>query len=339
MTRSLVLLRGVLLCGVVSLGVQAQPQTPATPPAGKQVYGPVKIVGPLESVVMTEAVSHSDIPVDITLLKTVDGLFTPIGIRHPKGNGPFPVVLFFSGNGGAGLAQVREYINNNAYTMERFLAAGYAVAWLQYRAEAWYAYTKVPPLQVGKQQANQLMNRPPLEIDDLVTIVDYVKHLPYVDANRVGLCGNSHAGGMILRAGAWGLDVRAAIVSEPDVSEFLGLPEQYFAVEEPTFHTIESVAPYLDKKTALERLRAIKFPMFFVNRDQDPVQGMFETVAAWAKEVGKATDHVTYDHPVHGYIVRVKRDEKGVYHPDEIQLKVIQQALDFFQKYMAPKAP
>ena len=44
------------------------------------------------------------------------------------------------------------------------------------------------------------MSRPPLEIDDLMTIVEYVKRLPYVDSSRVGLCGNSHAGGMILRS-------------------------------------------------------------------------------------------------------------------------------------------
>lgn len=333
MTRSIMLLCGVLLFGADSL----RAQTPAAPPTGKKVFGPAVVTEPWERVVFTEAVSRSDIPVDITLLETVDGLFTPIGIRRPKGTGPFPVVLFFSGNGGAGLAQVRDYINNNAYTMEQFLAKGYAVAWLQYRAEAWYAYPTLPPLRVGKQQANQLMNRPPLEIDDLATIVEYVKRLPYIDANRVGLCGNSHAGGMILRAGSQGLDVRAAIVSEPDASEFLGLKQEYFAVDEPLFRTMESAAPYLDKTTAMERFRGIKFPMFFLNRDRDELQGLFETAYAWAKEAGKTVEHASYDHPVHGYIVRVPKDEKGVYHPDEIQLKAIQQALDFFAKYMGPK--
>lgn len=330
MTRSILLLCVVLLSGAANLGAQA----PAEPPKGKKPFGPPKVTEPWERIVLTESVTNSDIPVDITLLETVDGLFTPIGIRRPKGNGPFPVVLFFSGNGGAGLAQVREYINNNAYTFERFLAAGYAVAWLQYRAEAWYVWPTTKPLQVGKQQSNQAMSRPPLEIDDLASIVEYVKRLPYVDPNRVGLCGNSHAGGMIMRAGSEGLDVRAAVVSEPDMSEFLGLPEPYFATVEPLFRTIEAAAPYVDKKLAMERISRIKFPMFFLNRDRDELQGLFETVAAWAKEAGKTTEHATYDHPVHGYIVRVPKDAKGVYHPDEIQLKAIQQALDFFGKYM-----
>lgn len=334
------MLRCALSIGATLLiaATSASAQTPAgPPPSAIKTFGPAKVSEPWERVVFTEAVPNSDIPVDITLLETVDGLYTPIGIRHPKGNGPFPVVLFFSGNGGAGLAQVRDYINNSAYTMERFLKEGYAVAWLQYRAEAWYAWPKAQPLQVGKQQANQLMSRPPLEVDDLASIVEYVKRLPYIDPNRVGLCGNSHAGGMILRAGSQGLTVRAAIVSEPDASEFLGLDQKYFAVEEPLFRTVEYAAPYLDKRAAMERLKGISFPMFFVNRDRDELQGLFETAYLWAKEAGKTVEHVTYDHPVHGYIVRVKKDEKGVYHPDDIQLKVIQQAIDFFNKYMGPR--
>ena len=326
---------GFMLTALLCVGGAATAQT-FPPPQTKQ-FGPPKVTEPWEALVFTEAVPHSDIPVDITLLETVDGLFTPIGIRRPKGNGPFPIVLFFSGNGGAGLQQVRDYINNSAYTMERFLAKGFAVAWLQYRAEAWYAYPYMAPLRVGKQQANQAMNRPPLEIDDLKVIVDYVKRLPYVDPNRVGLCGNSHAGGMILRAGSQGLDVAAAIVSEPDASEFLKFKEELFSVDNPIYRTVESAAPHIDKKYAMEQMKNIKFPMFFVNRDQDELQGLFETVYLFAKEAGKTAEHVSYDHPVHGYIVRVKKDEKGVYHPDEIQLKVIQQALDFFGKYMGTK--
>lgn len=332
MVRATALIAGVLLGGAGAALAQAQGQWP-TP---HKAFGPAKVTEPWEALVFTESVANSDIPVDITLLETVDGLFTPIGIRRPKGNGPFPVVLFFSGNGGAGLQQVRYYINNVAYTMERFLAAGYAVAWIQYRAEAWFAYRNLPPLGVGKQQANQLMNRPPLEIDDLLTIVEYVKRLPYIDRNRVGLCGNSHAGGMILRAGAEGLTVAAAIISEPDASEFLQIKEEAFAGDNPLYPTIESVSPFLDKQVAMERARRINFPMLFLNRDRDELQGLFETAYAWVKEAGKNVEHASYDHPVHGYIVRVPKDEQGVYHPDEIQLKAVQQVLDFFGKHMAP---
>lgn len=301
---------------------------------GKKVFGPAHVTEPWEAFVFTEPVPNSDIPVDITLLETVDGLFTPIGIRRPKGRGPFPMVMFFTGNGGGGVQQVRDYINNRAYTMERFLAAGYAVAWLNYRAEAWFAYSQMPPLRVGRQQANQLMNRAPLDYDDLFTIVEYVKRLPYVDADRIGLAGNSHGGGMILRAAAEGIGVKAAIASEPDASEFLEMQEAVFAVDNPVYPTIESVAPYLDKRVAMERIRRITIPILFMNRDRDELQGLFETAFAWMKEAGGNVERVSYDHPVHGYLIRVPKDEKGVYHADEMQLQAIQQALDFFEKHL-----
>ncbi len=320
----------VLLCTAGAAFAQATPLPKFVPPV-------MPLTEPWESFVFTEPVVGSDIPVDITLLSTVDGLFTPIGMRHPKGKGPFPVVLFFTGNGGAGVKPVREYVNQHGYTLERFLKEGYAVGWLNYRAETWFEYTRVPPLLVSHHQANQLMNRPPLEYNDLMTIVDYVKRLPYVDPNRVGLIGNSHAGGMILKAGAEGLKVAAAICSEPDTSEFLQIDPAGFAGDENQLPTVESVAPFLkNKDVALARIKRVGFPIFFVNRDHDSLQGLFETTYAWMKEAGKTVEHVSYDHPVHGYIVRVPRDAKGVYTPDEIQLKVIQQALDFFKKYMGP---
>src|SRR5687767_12549278 len=87
-----------------------------------------------------EPVRASDIPVRLLFVETVDGLYAPIGLRVPPGEGPFPLILFASGNGGGGLAVVREVSQNRSWTQEQFLAAGYAVAWLRYRAEVDYAY-------------------------------------------------------------------------------------------------------------------------------------------------------------------------------------------------------
>lgn len=325
MARTMALVCCSLWC--LSVSVAGQQHT--------KVFGPVHVTEPWEAFVFTEPVLNSDIPVDITLLETVDGLFAPIGIRRPKGRGPFPIVMFFTGNGGGGVAHVRDYINNRAYTMERFLDQGYAVAFLNYRAESWFTYTTAPPLRLGKQQANQATNRPVLEYDDLMTIVEYVKRLPYVDPDRVGLVGNSHGGGMILRAAAEGIGIRAAIVSEPDASEFLQMKEAAFAVDNPIYPTVDSVTPVLDKKIAMKRIVRINIPILLMNRDRDELQGLFETVYVWMKEAGRNVERVSYDHPVHGYIIRVPKDERGVYHPDRIQLQAIQQALDFFTKHMA----
>lgn len=290
---------------------------------------------PLEPAVFvfTEPVQNSDIPVDITLLETVDGLYTAIGVRKPKGKGPFPIVLFFTGNGGGGVPWVRHQINNRAYTMERFLDAGYAVGWLRYRAEVWFEYTRVPELEVSRFLAHQKLNRPPLEYDDLKTIIEYVRTLPYVDADKVGLVGNSHGGGMILKATAE-IDVTAAIASEPDASEFLQMDPSKFGAD-AEYRTMESVAPYLDKEVAMQRMRRIKTPILMMGRSEDHLQGIFETAYTWMKEAGVNIEWVSHDHPVHGYLIRVPK-ENGIYKPDDIQLEAIQEALNFFNRYMAP---
>ena len=291
---------------------------------------------PLEPAVFvfTEPVRNSDIPVDITLLETVDGLYTAIGLRKPSGKGPFPMVLFFTGNGGGGVPWVRHQVNNRAYTMERFLDAGYAVGWRRYRAEVWFEYTRVPELEVSRHLAHQLLNRPPLDYDDLKTIVEYVRTLPYVDADKVGLVGNSHGGGMILKATAE-TSVTAAIVSEPDASEILQMDPAKFGAD-VEYRSMESVAPFLDKEVAMQRIRKIDTPILMMGRDDDHLRGIFETAYAWMKEAGRNVEWVSHDHPVHGYLIRIPQ-ENGIYKPDSVQLEAIQQALDFFGRYMAPE--
>jgi predicted dienelactone hydrolase len=291
---------------------------------------------PLEPAVFvfTEPVRNSDIPVDITLLETADGLYTAIGLRKPEGKGPFPIVLFFTGNGGGGVPWVRHQINHRAYTLERFLEAGYAVGWLRYRAEVWFEYTRVPQLEVSNRLAHQLLNRPALEYDDLKTIVEYVRSLPYVDADKVGLVGNSHGGGMILKATAE-MSVAAAIASEPDASEFLQMDPSRFEGEDVEYRTMQSVLPYLNKDVAMQRIRRIETPILMMGRADDELQGIFETAYTWMKEAGRDVEWLSHDHPVHGYLIRIP-EENGVYKPDSIQLQAIQEALDFFGRHMAP---
>lgn len=293
------------------------------------------VTEPLEpaAFVFTEPVQNSAIPVDITLLETVDGLYTAIGMRRPPGKGPFPVVLFFTGNGGGGVPWVRHQVNNRGYTLERFLEAGYAVGWLRYRAEVWFEYTRVPPLEVSTHLAHQLLNRPPLEYDDLKTIVEYVRSLPYVDAEKVGLVGNSHGGGMILKALAE-TRVTAAIVSEPDASEFLQMDPDKFGAD-VEYRTMESVAPYLDKAVAMQRIRRIETPILMMGRPDDELQGIFETAYAWMKEAGRNVEWISHEHPVHGYLIRIPKVD-GTYRPDEVQLQAVSEALEFFSRYMAP---
>ena len=51
--------------------------------------------------------------VEMILVETWDGLYTPIGVVRPEGDGPFPIVLLASGNGGEGLGWLRDAADAN----------------------------------------------------------------------------------------------------------------------------------------------------------------------------------------------------------------------------------
>ena len=50
------------------------------------------------------------------------------------------------------MAVIRDDTQNRSWTQEQFLAAGYAVAWLRYRAEVDYAYDRIGRLIEDKRQ-------------------------------------------------------------------------------------------------------------------------------------------------------------------------------------------
>src|SRR5690348_2067466 len=121
-----------------------------------------------EHVAITEPVPGSLWPVHLTYIQMLDGVYAPIGLRLPSEKGRFPLVLFASGNGGGGMARVRDFTRNRSWTQEQFLKDGYAVAWARYRTEVDYAYDKIGKLIVDKRQNMQLFNRGPLEYEDVI---------------------------------------------------------------------------------------------------------------------------------------------------------------------------
>ena len=172
---------------------------------------------------VTDAVRGSAVPVKLMFVETIDGLYAPIGLRVPEGKGPFPVVLFASGNGGGGMALIRDFTENRSWTQEAFLTAGYAVAWTRYRAEVDYAYDKIGKLVEDRRQRRQLLNRGPLEYEDVISIAEHLKTLPSIDPDQVFYMGMSHGGEMALKIASEYHGFRAMIASEPAAHEFLRL--------------------------------------------------------------------------------------------------------------------
>src|SRR5262245_61928231 len=229
-----------------------------------------------QNVVITEPVRGSNIPVHLMYVELIDGVYAPIGLRTPEGQGPFPLVLFASGNGGGGMAMVRDFTQNVSWTQEEFLKAGYAVAWMRYRAEVDYAYDKIGKLVHDKRQRRQLLNRGPLEYEDVISIIEYLKTLPSIARDRIGYMGMSHGGEMAFKIASEYHGVRAMVASEPAAHEFLRLKPDNTArinpatglldVEKMLMREPGKVRARITEEVARARMGTITTPIFVQGR-------------------------------------------------------------------------
>jgi len=336
-----------LLLATVTIGVACQSEHTAThgaDAAAAKSAAPDSSIDP-EHVVITRAVNGSAIPVHLAYVETIDGLYTPIGIRKPDGEGPFPIVLFASGNGGGGMAWVEDATDNTSWTQEQFVAAGYAVAWMRYRAEVELAYDRYGKLVQDIRQGRQLLNRGPLEYEDVISIIEYVKQLPYVDPARVGYMGMSHGGEMAFKITSEYHGLKAAIASEPANHEFLALTPDDTAhvnpdsglrdIESMLMRETEKVRGRIDLDVANQRISTIQTPIFVQGRNSDELQGIFRVGYDLLQEAGKESEWKSYEHDEHGFVY-VKRNADGVYDPDPVQREAVADSITYFDKYMKP---
>jgi dipeptidyl aminopeptidase/acylaminoacyl peptidase len=307
------------------------------------IFIPRKVENPVT--VVTEPVMGSSIPMHLHYVEMVDGVYAPIGIRKPAGNGPFPFVVFCHMNGGMGTQWIREWTQYGSWTLEQFLSAGYAVAWTRYRAEVDNSYGA--KLQEGTRQGRQLFNRGPLEYDDTISIIKYVKTLPYVDPNRVGYIGVSHGGESLLKICSEYDGLRCGIASEPAAGDYIAArpapprpagtpepPETYPELTQPALRgMIADLRARLDMPVAMDRIRAVKTPLLIQGRDRDHNQPTFRLVYDLLREAGKEAEWKSYDHEEHAFLF-VRRNQRGVYAPDPIQTQIVRDSMSFMDRYL-----
>lgn len=283
-----------------------------------------------ENVHLTEVVNGET--VHLMYIEVWDGLYTPIGVRLPKGDGPFPIVLLAAGNGGEGMRWVRDAVRNRAYIQDRLAEAGMASAWLRYRTEVELGYNDGGPLVRDKRQGREMFNRSPLEYEDEIAVIEHLKTLPWVDGDRIGLIGMSHGGEMTLKIASEYHGVAAAVASEPASHEFLALTPDDTAfvntetqlrnIEEMRMAEVEKVRGRIDMDIATARIAPIDTPFLVMGRDEDHLQGIFRTSYDLLAEAGKDAEWVSYDHDFHGYVFPV-RGADGEYELNDVQIGAI----------------
>jgi dipeptidyl aminopeptidase/acylaminoacyl peptidase len=296
-----------------------------------------------ENVSLTEIVDGAE--VRLIYVPTWDGLYAPIGLRKPEGDGPFPIVLLASGNGGEGMPWIREAVRQKGYIMDRLVAAGYACAWLRYRTEVELGYNNGGALVRDMRQGREMFNRSPLEYEDEIAIIDHVKSLPFVDADRVGLIGMSHGGEMVLKITSEYHGVAAAVASEPASHEYLALAVDETAfvdadtqmrnIENMQMAETEKVRRRIDTELATSRIAGIRTPILVMGRDEDHLQGIFRTTYELLEEAGKTVEWVSYDHDLHGYVFPI-RGSDGEYELNAVQIGAIDGVIEWLDGYLKP---
>jgi len=296
-----------------------------------------------EHLVVTEPVAGSSYPVHLMYVEMVDGAYIPIGLRKPEGPGPFPMILFATGNGGGGMRMLRDHVQSKSYTQDRLLDLGYAVAWMRYRAEVDYAYDRIGKLIGSGRQGRQLFNRGPLEFEDAIAVADYVKTLPFIDGERLGYIGVSHGGEMALKIASEYRGFRGFVASEPASHEFLRLRPDNTAhvdpatgllnVEKMLMREATKVRPRITEEVAKARVATIATPFFIQGRDRDELQGIFRVSYDLLQEGGKDAIWKSYDHDIHGFVFPVRNPDGG-FTPDAIQREAVADVIAFFDKYV-----
>ncbi len=253
------------------------------------------------------------------------------------------MVLLASGNGGEGMAWIRAAVRERGYIMDRLVDAGYACAWLRYRTEVELGYNEGGPLVRDMRQGRELFSRAPLEYEDEIAIIEYVKTLPYVAGDRIGLIGMSHGGEMALKVTSEYHGVAAAVASEPAAHEFLALtPDSTAFVDEKTqlrniegmqMAQVSKVRRHIDLDVATARIETIDTPVLVMGRERDHLQGIFRTTYELLAEAGKDAEWVSYDHDLHGYVYPLRSDG-GDYEVNAIQLEAIAHVINWLDGYL-----
>jgi dienelactone hydrolase len=240
------------------------------------------------------------------------------------------------------MAAVRSATQERSWTQDQFLAAGYAIAWTRYRAEVDYAYDRIGKLIEDRRQHGLLLNRGPLEYEDIIAIVEYVKTLPAIVADRVGYMGMSHGGEMAFKIASEYHGIRAMVASEPAAHEFLRLRPDATAhinpatglldVENLLMRETEKVRARITRDVALARISTITTPIFVQGRNSDELQGIFRVCYDLLIEAGKPAQWATYEHEVHGFVY-VQRNPEGAYQPDAVQIQAVRDSIAFFDAH------
>ncbi len=230
-------------------------------------------------------------PLTKVSLKSADGVDLSFAYRRPKGDGPFPTILFF--HGGGGQSNLQGLRNNllKGVVQTRFLQKGYLTV-QSTRRPFWKA--RDTDKLTGFYDA----------VGDAALVVEKVRTLPGVDPEQVILYGGS-GGGILAIVTASRADVACVVAGEPATvvpidprtGQAAGPVDYRGLMEDPA----QKYTPARQKQMRAW-MKAIDCPVLVL---QGKPVGLyrcnFEILIPEMKELGKDISSITYPGVTHGF--------------------------------------
>jgi dienelactone hydrolase len=263
------------------------------------------------------AVSQADSPVEQVYIKAKDGLYIAAAVRKPKSEGRHPAIVMFHGApGGRGMEQLAGWSRGDTGgpVWERFLQEGFVVVVADYRGGNMN-------LTSSPSTAGVITS-----IDDGLAVIDYVKSLPYVDADRLSLYGVSLGGNLVMNLVSR-VPVRAAVLGAPAAIWFLGLNMPAGPHGPDAFKDVKP-----DPEISRRNIEPIRTPILILVGTADsllPVTVLLHDALAAA---GKSVRMEVYEHGYHDFCL----GPQGQKRPDLPQGEALfDSALDALEKSVA----
>ncbi len=258
-------------------------------------------------------VSEADSPVQQVYVKSKDGAYVAAAIRKPKGDGPFPAILFFHGApGGRGMEQLVGWSRGEkgGPVWERFLREGFVTVVGDYRGGDWNT------MNVPSTGASATA------IDDGLAVIDYVKKLPYVDGSRVSLYGVSLGGNLVMFLASKVPTLHAVIAGAPAPIWFLGM-QRGTGASRP-----EVEAPKADPAVVEANVAPIQTPVLILVGTEDRLLAMGTVLHDALKQAGKAVRMDVYEHGYHDFVLGPQGQSRPDLKQGEILLEGALEALE-----------
>jgi dienelactone hydrolase len=264
-------------------------------------------------------VSEADSPVQQAYIKAKDGLYIAAAIRKPKGDGPFPAMIIFHGApGGRGMEQLVGWSrgDHGGPVWERFLQEGYVVAVADYRGGS---------MNLMSAAASEGLIT---SIDDGLSVIDYVKALPYVDAGNINLYGVSLGGNLVMNLVSR-VKVNSVIAGAPAAIWFLGIrmPPGGAASGADRFKDSKP-----DPEIARKNIAGIDTPVLILVGTDDSLLPITTMLHDALEQAGKPVRMEVYEHGYHDFCLGPQGQERSNLPHGEV---ILGSTLDALEKSVA----